>query len=258
VKCASSDAMLATNSESTVQKLPDDTIAVTRSFVFKDTYRADNAPPDCWLVTPCEDPFCSRCAESNEHILNHFECHALFVARSPLELPATTLQWLYTIGITRQPWPRARPLRLPYSDRMDGATNQRSLAFVAQALELPILAMLPLEMLLVVRDVSRGGWFWRLVTVVSLADNLPRRSMTSAQAVRLGSVGPWERGQAHHVVSPSHSPYIRITLDRCGISRIERLQAHPESQEDRCPMNRLFILVGPAIMFKITARFQVR
>ncbi|OAA57936.1 hypothetical protein SPI_06821 [Niveomyces insectorum RCEF 264] len=148
------------------------------------------------------------------------------------------LDWLWTVGAWRRPWPSAAKLRL--EDAGPAAYGHAELAVFARMAAvagLVQLTTLPLELAQIVYELSAHSLFWRAITVHCLCLRaLWRRQQQQQQQlteplrlVPLAKILSWERGHALHVADSSSAlslsllpPLIRITVDRVGICRIER------------------------------------
>ncbi|RSL55783.1 hypothetical protein CEP54_009204 [Fusarium duplospermum] len=107
---------------------------------------------------------------------------------------------------------------------------------VAQALGIPMLDLLPTELLLIIRSYSFDSILWRLCATVNIAQQAlngngnPQRLKT----FRIGEVSAWKRGKEPILTNDSpRDPIIRLTLDAYRIKEVERLPSYSDTLSDQ-------------------------
>ncbi|KAK5996752.1 hypothetical protein PT974_02093 [Cladobotryum mycophilum] len=161
-----------------------------------------------------------------ESTLLHYDCYSIFKEVCTIK-ESDLLNRLWMVAMAKQPWQGARPILL--SKQKD---IRKSAAFrrIAQAVGMPWLSQLPLELLETIRGHSRYSLFWRCVSALQLAEDISGMEPKGLQTCALTDILSWERGgQLEVQESPELlPPVVRITLDSDGIHKVERLPSIPQ------------------------------
>jgi hypothetical protein len=102
------------------------------------------------------------------------------------------------------------------------------------------LCSVPLEIAEMIQRLSESAVFWRYASVMELVDRASTTWNTEKQALTsydIAEIDSWERGFSPILTRGSHSSslntVIRIKIDSCGISSIERLVEAPSPSNSR-------------------------
>lgn len=169
----------------------------------------------------CRRQGCSICARAPEFVPVHYDCYEIYMHESDLEANEA-LSRLWVAGSWRSPWPKAPLIHLSPTATIDQNTLKR----VAEICGIPELSKLPPELLDMIRHFSRHELLWRSIVVIRLAAQLSTRS-APLMKVPLDAVSSWERGGKLIRNSSSYPPWVRLTIDPDGISKVERLSERP-------------------------------
>jgi len=186
-----------------------------------------------------------------EAVTVHNECFSIFIQEcTPTLTELQAEERLFTTGLYRNPWPRAQPLSLTDSYCM----SRTSLNKIASVSGLPQLAIHPVELLEMIRQVSSHSLFWRAVSVIALAEQVSATPPAPLLVVPIYEIDRWERGGKLERWTPpndlpsassklkdlslqaSTSPrraVVRLTIDAEGIQKIELLPDRPPYCRER-------------------------
>lgn len=167
----------------------------------------------------CRRTGCGVCARAPEFIPVHCECYEVYVQESTLD-EDEALSRLWVAGAWRSPWSKA-----PLVHLQTAPIDRDALEGMADVCGMPLLSKLPMEILETIRGFSRHGMLWRSVVVRGLAARLSATSREQLVRVPLSAVSSWEPGGQLIRASSDCPPWVRITIDTDGISKVERLFA---------------------------------
>ena len=169
----------------------------------------------------CRRHGCSICASTPQFVQVHYDCYEIYMHESKLEANEA-LGRLWAAGSWRSPWPKAPLIHLSRTAPIDANTLKR----VAEICGIPQLSKLPPELVDMIRQFSPHELLWRSILVIRLANQL---SMSSEPLLRLplDAILSWERGGKLIRTSLSYPPWVRLTIDPHGISKVERLSERP-------------------------------
>lgn len=180
----------------------------------------------------CRQPFCDACNEAPDVATLHTECFNVFMqkctAADKLERLASFVTW-------REPWHTGPSLGL--RPRLD---IKRAMHLAADLCDMQRLCSVPLEIAEMIQRLSESAVFWRYASVMELVDRASTTWNTEKQALTsydIAEIDSWERGFSPILTRGSHSSslntVIRIKIDSCGISSIERLVEAPSPSNSR-------------------------
>ncbi|UPK99219.1 hypothetical protein LCI18_010154 [Fusarium solani-melongenae] len=105
-----------------------------------------------------------------------------------------------------------------------------------QALGIPRLGQLPIEIIMIIQSYSSHSILWRLYTTLSIAKQASNEngSPQDLKKFPIGEVSAWERGKEPILANNSpQDPIIRLTLDAYGIKEVERLPNYSDTMGDQ-------------------------
>ncbi|RSL66069.1 hypothetical protein CEP54_003883 [Fusarium duplospermum] len=114
---------------------------------------------------------------------------------------------------------------------------------VSKKVNLPGLARLPVEILVIIQKHSSDAPLWCLARAVDLMTELssmPRG--IEMDWFGLSDIASWTRGDEAPKLGKGHRKYTRITLDHHGIRKVEALNDHPEPLSERRSNTTKFII----------------
>ena len=203
----------------------------------------------------CRLPDCYNCATGPEFIPVHYDCFEIYRQRCTAS-PAEALRRLWILAAWRTPWHRAYPVLFP-SPRV----NKAILKTMSQEYHLPLLPLLyalPTEILHVVQAHSRSSLLWRCALVLELADFVSATDSRPLLTMPLASLESWERNGTPHLDATSATPLpMLITIDRGGISKLERLSSQTSYSGERHHQFS-FMFLPPDYLSGAEAIFMVR
>ncbi|MBE3041144.1 hypothetical protein IMZ48_00865 [Candidatus Bathyarchaeota archaeon] len=220
----------------------------TRPFLFPD-YSHTSRAVDGWSL--CRRPGCIQCAVSPEAATTHIECFELFT-RTYMQIDARDRLW--RAAAWRKPWREVPTMVL----REDEHVTAESVATVAKEYGLPQLPGLPVEIRQIIRSHSESALFWRLTAALDLAAQFHATPTSDHTSVPLRDVTGWERGCLPSLSKDSHHlRIIRITIDSCGIKKLERLPAGEPRYSNRRFDTKVFVIMDEGHFDGVTALFKV-
>lgn len=189
----------------------------TRPFLFPPCGTAFLTTLDERLL--CRRTGCGDCALAPELVTVHYDCYHIFIACSKEALNLEedkAVERLWTLSLYRNPWPKAELIHFVETD-----VDFSALPRLAGIAELPQLARLPVELVMIIRKLSRHELFWRSISVIALSSQ--PLSPLSISRLPLNHILSWERGEPLVLAPfPQMPPFIRITVDIEGICQVER------------------------------------
>ncbi len=203
----------------------------------------------------CRLPDCYCCATGPEFIPVHYDCFEIYRQRCTAT-PAEALRRLWTLAAWRTPWNRAYPVYFPLP-----RVNKAVLRTMSQEYQLPLLPVicaLPTEILHAIQAHSKSSLLWRCALVLELADFVSATDSTPLLTMPLASLESWERNGPHHLEATSATPRpMLITIDRGGISKVERLSSQTPSSGER-HHHSAFMFLPPDYLSGAEATLMVR
>lgn len=119
-----------------------------------------------------------------------------------------------------------------------GEIDSRILFAVANDLGIPLLKILPLEVLGLVEQFSRTATIWRYLAVLSFAETIPKCHSVDIRRTPINEVLGWERGSPIKTVIRSQilarQQIMRVCIDATGIRLLERITALYEPSLKGC------------------------
>ncbi|KAH6667292.1 hypothetical protein B0J14DRAFT_489952, partial [Halenospora varia] len=193
----------------------------------------------------CRYPDCKRCAASPEASTMHPDCFQLFIHEWRRDYTIeTALDVLWIATAWRNPWRGAPDLRL--QGKMD----------INIFLEkLPQLRLLPLELVQMIQNYSEPSLFSRFISVLDLVGRLSPAISDELVSVPLCEISTWQRGDRPTGAAASAGHIIRLTIDSCGIRKIESLPKNPPYSESRSH-NMAFVIQEKSCLNGIIAWFK--
>ncbi|RSL60299.1 hypothetical protein BHE90_000960 [Fusarium euwallaceae] len=179
----------------------------------------------------CRQPFCDACNEAPDVATLHTECFNVFMQKCTA---SDNLEKLACFTTWREPWHAAPSLGLHPQLEI-----KKAMHLAADLCGTQRLRSLPLEIAEMIQHLSESAVFWRYASVMELVE---RASMVSneKQAVishDISKIDSWERGHSPVTTRDSRSStpnaIVRIKIDSCGISGIERLREAPSPSNSR-------------------------
>lgn len=204
----------------------------------------------------CRQPFCHACKEAPDVATLHTECFNVFMQKCTV---VDKLERLACFAAWREPWHAAPSLGLrPHLD------IEKAMHLAADLCDMQRLRSLPLEIADMVQRLSYSAVFWRYASVLELVDRASTTWNAEEQALAshdISEVDSWKRGLSPTVTRDSHpSPYnavvIRIKMDSCGISSIERLPEAPSLSNSRSD-SFAYIVETEHALRNMTVNFKV-
>ncbi|WAO86974.1 Hypothetical protein NCS54_00426600 [Fusarium falciforme] len=133
------------------------------------------------------------------------------------------------------------------------------LTVACNKLNLPGLARLPVELLVIIQKYSSEAPLWCFTRAVALRTELSSMPQgTKMGWFKLFDIGSWTRGGEAPKLGKGHSNYTRVTLDHHGISRVEALADYPEPLSEKRSGSTKFIVAERERMkaFEVEIYFQ--
>jgi len=129
---------------------------------------------------------------------------------------------------------------------------------VAKECAIQALAKLPMELIAMIRDLSDRAIFWRYVSVLGIAEEVATTTQSgSIVTMPLSQISLWERDsialQKGHAVMATR---LRLSIDRRGIRRVERLQDYSDAGGDTADCIG-FIVEDESALEGVLAEFKV-
>ncbi|KAH6604932.1 hypothetical protein Trco_006639 [Trichoderma cornu-damae] len=179
----------------------------------------------------------------------HADCFDLF-RRSCTH--AKGLHRLLRAAVWRSPWHGAPKFKVCPEVDVHG-----SMLLAARACHLPELASMPPEIMCMIwRDAfAQPSLLGRYQSVVALAAESCDQDPDQQTSLSVCNVASWERGGRPLVEERDAPPFIRITIDRRGVRRIERLVQRPEFLHRRSD-TELYIVETREAMAGVDVLFQ--
>ncbi|KAM6520197.1 hypothetical protein FALCPG4_013750 [Fusarium falciforme] len=180
----------------------------------------------------CRQPFCDACNEAPDVATLHTECFNVFMQKCTA---TDKLERLACFATWREPWHASPSLGL--RPRLD---IKRAVHLAADLCDMQRLRSLPLEIAEMIQRLSESAVFWRYASVMEFVDRASTTWNTEKQALSsydIAQIDSWERGLSLILTRSSRSStpnaVIRIKIDSCGISSIERLLEAPSPSNSR-------------------------
>lgn len=122
------------------------------------------------------------------------------------------------------------------------------------------LRALPVEILSIIEAFSRPHFFWRCVATVDVATQLSAGPSQPLQSFLLSNVVSWDRGTRPVIAAEGLDtcipPIIRLTLDRRGLKKLERLPERPPYEQRRFD-DSVFVIESQSHFSSTVAHFKV-
>ncbi|RSM19202.1 hypothetical protein CDV31_001878 [Fusarium ambrosium] len=114
---------------------------------------------------------------------------------------------------------------------------------VSKKVNIPGLARLPGEILVMIHRQSSDAPLWCLARAVDLMVEMSLMQQgTEVDWFGLSDIGSWNRGDEAPKLQKEHSKYTRITLDHRGVRKVEALNSHPEPLSEKRSDTTRFII----------------
>lgn len=185
----------------------------------------------------------------------HSDCLNLFREECKTE---DALDRLWRAAVSRSPWRGAPNFDLDQDTKLTvELVHEKAKSFGVSG-----LTLLPPELILMIRDYSKSGMFWRYISALSFSRELSaapiNTDLSSAPtSMPLDSISAWVRGREPlSFQSPDHLPLVRLTVDSRGIRQIERLPHRPSFHPWRSD-NMAFAIQEESQLKDITTQFKV-
>lgn len=191
-----------------------------------------------------------------EIVVFHVDCYFLFLQKHS---QPNALQSLWISAAWRYPWrPRVRAVHKIDFEGHDLPLIRPS---VATALGMPKLASLPPTILQEIRAESSSSTLWSYSAISFLAESLSmaarRDGRRRCQVHKLDEIEAWERGQPPAKTDiASESKITKLTIDRHGIRKIERLSDWPQDDPWRSE-TRAYAFIDPSQAKQCRLQFKV-
>ena len=126
-------------------------------------------------------------------------------------------------------------------------------------LGIPILTRLPAELLPLVKKYSATSVAWRYSSASTfITQKIQPAAPSELFSIPLRTFSSWVRDcQPEETEDPDQLPLVCLTIDPWGISRVERLHAHPSFERWRTD-SFAFVILDQDALRGITAHFKVR
>lgn len=183
------------------------------------TYITVGAKRLCWATN------CRSCTRSPEAVGLHSICFSIFREHCKVD---RALDRLWTNLCPQNLWRGAPSLQI---DRRPGLEVDL-VRDKAKYYGISMLGQLPAELIHQIHKYSESAAFWCCVSALGLARELAQvqSDVTLPTAsTPLCDVLAWTKGDSAALLSKKCPPYLRLTLDRQGIRKIERFQERPLS-----------------------------
>ncbi|MBE3048627.1 hypothetical protein IMZ48_40230 [Candidatus Bathyarchaeota archaeon] len=191
-----------------------------------------------------------------EHVTIHDDCQmVLWEAALEKGVGHEFPDLVWMAAAWRKPAPMLAPTRL--IDSSTSMLDSRFLGPAARDLGFPLLANMPLELLLHIRGYSADAPFWRRTRVMAFLENVRSIKLGPTLSMPFTQIETWIRDEP---VLPYRSskldPVIRITVDVHGIKNVERLPEMPTYNGETFH-DRMFIVAPKEVFNTTTATLKV-
>ncbi|KAF5557846.1 hypothetical protein FMEXI_584 [Fusarium mexicanum] len=170
----------------------------------------------------CREPECFR---SQDSVTLHTSCYQLFFRHYTQDNPLNAV-WIATEW--RHPW--RHDLNAKIGFKLEDNSIVSVSPSVAESLGMPQLALLPLTIVQDIKSMSPDSEVWAYLAVKDLAETFSSATgQDDPLSCMLDKVESWTRGESAPVMSDGTAGDwgIRITTDRRGIRKIERISGIP-------------------------------
>ncbi|KAH6630904.1 hypothetical protein B0J18DRAFT_422532 [Chaetomium sp. MPI-SDFR-AT-0129] len=170
---------------------------------------------------------CQRCRSRPEAVVVHPDCLTIFRHECRVQGVSDAMGRLWTAVARATPWQHAVPVHHFSPPRL---TVDGLLVAAVRSAGFPALCELPLELLEMIQYHSRHAALWRCLAVLRLVAHIAATEPEPLRLIPLGKISAWTRGQEPVCVAAGETApeVLRLTLDRDGISSLERLESWPK------------------------------
>ena len=190
----------------------------------------------------CRTANCQYCAASpKEFAPVHFDCFEIFKQQCSVSASGDDLlNRLWILAAWRNPWRGAQPIH--FSTPL---VDKDLLITISGFCGLPHLYTLPLELLEMIRQLSKHSLLWTCISAFRLVNYISAIKPETLWTFPLSHILLWERqGEVKLIIGDRSSlPTLRLTVDSAGISKIERLPGPPTYAGECISNNFSFIIV---------------
>lgn len=216
----------------------------------------------------CTYPNCDYCTSKPESVILHHDCFKTFVrhvlasnAANPSS-PRAVMDRLWRFTAARVPWKDVPDLFLEDDDL--STLDRATVGAVATGHDMPLLQVLPPELVEMVKQRSEDTVFWRITSAVDLANRLADAPVDPAPArtLPMDTIASWRRGEAPIVCEDAGMtaslPIVRLSIDSRGLKSIERYPADSHITSSPRRASSMVFVVEPHTSFdSVLATYQV-